>query len=729
MAMTTNRALLFLAGGCAAALAIAYAAGALDPMFDKPATPIVALPEPAETTTKDGRVPAPEAGAPATPDEPAAPTEAAAPEAEKQLVTAPSFDVMRVEGDGSIVIAGRATADANVEVLVGSNVIASAKAGPAGDFAAVLEEPLKPGDYQIVLRSTSPDNVVAMSVETAVVSIPETPDGQVLALVEEPGKPSQMIILPKPEAPSSDAAPEATVEAPAPATGPVAETPAEEPAVEAPAADVPAAEAPAADAPVADAPSEDQMQAALPPLAAPPEAPVSVAPAAPAQTPRVLVEAVEIDGRKIFVAGIADAGRRVRGYANEILLGDATSSPDGRYLIEAERDLPVGDYIIRVDALEADGNKVAARAAVPFEREPGETIAAVAPQAPIAPPVALPAELGNVAPAAPAEVAAADAPETTPAPAAAPTEIAPAPASSDAPPAVEPAQDAVAPAAPTEMGATEAPAPNPAAAPTEVSQAPAAEVPAATTPPATSADAASGKPASGAPAASGATQSEQAAAPADSAPVAPAQTADGSPQAPDVSGTPASPAVPPKLAPATDDGPAAPPAMAEAPGDKPEQLAQAEAPADKPEQLAQGETPAIASEAPAAPAPSSPATAAPVADASGTGGQEDVAMAPSAGETLAAPPPADVPEVMSPKLQNVDSAVIIRRGDTLWRLSYRVYGRGVRYSTIYLANQTQIEEPDRIWPGQVFKLPEKSDDGKAEADLGRLGDRATTIPK
>jgi nucleoid-associated protein YgaU len=107
----------------------------------------------------------------------------------------------------------------------------------------------------------------------------------------------------------------------------------------------------------------------------------------------------------------------------------------------------------------------------------------------------------------------------------------------------------------------------------------------------------------------------------------------------------------------------------------------------------------------------------------------EVAMAPAAGESLASPPPADVPEVLSPKLQNVDSAVIIRRGDTLWRLSYRVYGRGVRYSTIYLANQSQIEDPNRIWPGQVLKVPEKSNDGKADADLERLGDRVTTVPK
>ena len=87
--------------------------------------------------------------------------------------------------------------------------------------------------------------------------------------------------------------------------------------------------------------------------------------------PKVTVDAVEIEGRKVFVAGAADPGRNVRVYANDILLGEAPASPSGRFLIETERDLPVGDYIIRADALEPDGDKVVARAAVPFEREPG----------------------------------------------------------------------------------------------------------------------------------------------------------------------------------------------------------------------------------------------------------------------------------------------------------------------------------------------------------------------
>jgi nucleoid-associated protein YgaU len=86
-----------------------------------------------------------------------------------------------------------------------------------------------------------------------------------------------------------------------------------------------------------------------------------------------------------------------------------------------------------------------------------------------------------------------------------------------------------------------------------------------------------------------------------------------------------------------------------------------------------------------------------------------------------------VPETTAPKLQHADGAVIIRRGDSLWRISRRVYGHGIRYSTIYLANQKQISDPDRIWPGQVFTVPETSKEGDT-ADLKALGDQATTPP-
>jgi nucleoid-associated protein YgaU len=48
---------------------------------------------------------------------------------------------------------------------------------------------------------------------------------------------------------------------------------------------------------------------------------------------------------------------------------------------------------------------------------------------------------------------------------------------------------------------------------------------------------------------------------------------------------------------------------------------------------------------------------------------------------------------------------IVQHGNSLWQIARRAYGAGPRYVTIYSANPNQIRDPDRIYPGQVFKLP------------------------
>ena len=67
-------------------------------------------------------------------------------------------------------------------------------------------------------------------------------------------------------------------------------------------------------------------------------------------------------------------------------------------------------------------------------------------------------------------------------------------------------------------------------------------------------------------------------------------------------------------------------------------------------------------------------------------------------------------------LQASKTSVIIRRGDTLWQISRRIYGKGVRYTTIYLANEAQISDPDRILPGQVFGVPDKTAETDEQAE-------------
>jgi hypothetical protein len=49
--------------------------------------------------------------------------------------------------------------------------------------------------------------------------------------------------------------------------------------------------------------------------------------------------------------------------------------------------------------------------------------------------------------------------------------------------------------------------------------------------------------------------------------------------------------------------------------------------------------------------------------------------------------------------------VVVQPGESLWRLARESYGTGVRYTVIYQANQGQIRDPDKIYPGQVLAVP------------------------
>jgi nucleoid-associated protein YgaU len=437
---------------------------ASEPVVTEVAKPAVEAEKPVEIAKVD---PAATAVEPAVekPAETAAKTpEPAATPAPAVAEIAPAFDTLRAEPDGSLLVSGQSQPNSDIELLNGSTVLGKVKAGASGDFAMVLDEPLKPGDYALVLRMTSPDGKVATSLQTATVAIPETKTGQVLALVEEPGKASRIISAPAAGKPAE-----------------VATAPAVEP--EKP------AEVAAADPAANPATAETEMKAEVP----------AAEPAKPA-VEEVAVEAVEIEGKKIFIAGQAKAGSTIRLYANGDILGETKATENNRFLLEIERELAVGDYAISAEMLDANGQNVLAKAVVPFKREAGEAVVAVAPAAP------------KEEPAAEAAVAAP------------------------------------------------------------------AEQPAGTAEPATQ---------------------DVAAAPAESA-------------------------------------------------------------------------------------------------------AQDAATAPA--------------------LQKVDTSVIIRRGDSLWRISKRIYGRGVRYSTIYLANKEKVANPNRIWPGQVMMIPDKTPEGEA-ADMAEIEKR------
>ena len=51
--------------------------------------------------------------------------------------------------------------------------------------------------------------------------------------------------------------------------------------------------------------------------------------------------------------------------------------------------------------------------------------------------------------------------------------------------------------------------------------------------------------------------------------------------------------------------------------------------------------------------------------------------------------------------------VIVQRGDALWRIAYSSYGEGIKYVDIVRRNAAAINDPDLIFPNQIFALPQK----------------------
>ncbi len=275
----------------------------------------------------------------AQPAQPAA-TPAAAPapgDAAQATPGAPTFDVLRVEPDGSAVVAGKAQPGAKLEILSNGKVIAQTTIDGTGDFAAVFDNPLPPGDHELVLRSTDASGKATQSEEVATVSVPENKAGELLAMVSKPGKASRVLAMP-------EAAP--------PALQPQQAAQSQQPAA--------TSETGASNTP---APAAGVM-----------------APAAAPLTSTVQVSAVEFEGSKIFVAGSAPAASTVRALVDDSEIGKTTAEASGHFVIEGDVDLTVGSHIITVEELNSDGT-VKVRVRVPFER-PQTDQATVAMQAP-----------------------------------------------------------------------------------------------------------------------------------------------------------------------------------------------------------------------------------------------------------------------------------------------------------------------------------------------------------
>ena len=69
--------------------------------------------------------------------------------------------------------------------------------------------------------------------------------------------------------------------------------------------------------------------------------------------------------------------------------------------------------------------------------------------------------------------------------------------------------------------------------------------------------------------------------------------------------------------------------------------------------------------------------------------------------------------ISQPDMSTIESItediVVVQPGNSLWRISRRFYGRGIMYTIIFKANRSQINDPDLIYPGQIFEIPKTND--------------------
>lgn len=574
----------------------------------------------------------------------------------------PRFDVLRVEKDGSTVIAGTGPASSRVEVLSGGNVLAWTMSGPGGDFAIVFDEPLAPGDYELSLRAKAEDGSMVASSETGIVHVPASAGAEdaggeeVIAMVTKEGEASRVL-----QAPGSAE----TVETPVASAQPSEESADEAGEQQVASAEpAPATEGETAAVTPADATEEASEEAAAEDTAAGETATEETASETPSETPAgderaaqvdvpVLVKAVDVDGGKLFVAGSGQPGRSINIYLDGKFLGATTVGPEGGFLLETDGDIEAGTHEIRADMLADGSTDVTKRAVVPLIHEvpeSGETQVAAA-ETP-----------------KPAEEAGSDA-GTQPSGAQAPGTHSPGTQASEGSQSVIPVEESAGAASETVNDTASEPAGQTASAGEEAPASPveearqgsetatggetasggettvASETPAAAEgeAPATETAAAESKAVDApAPGGEGVVQSGQ----------APVQTAD------QTAGQPA--------------GEASQEMASKMPGETAGNAADAPASADERMALKSADEPAM--------------------EQAGKPTQEMAA--------------ADTPDAEAkPKPIRTGANVIIRRGDNLWRISRRMLGSGIKYTVIYEANRDQIRDPHWIYPGQVFDVP------------------------
>ncbi|ANP35346.1 hypothetical protein JL2886_00414 [Phaeobacter gallaeciensis] len=351
-----------------------------------------------------------------------APVEEAAP-----LLEAPTLDLVRVDPDGALVVAGRAQAGAAVEVLLDGTVLEQTEVQGSGDFVifssilpsdqprvisllARFEDQKQPSEDQFILApiSAAPEPQVADAedaakpkAEPAAVSedtaAPQSEEAVEVAQVETSEAVSQEQSTEQSGAPAPVAAEGEVQPVVAETTTPQveAETAAPEQPVEAEAAQLEVATAegetgtvgPDDTTPPQSEPVADETLASAETVPAPQPEPTAVAvlragadgvelvqPATPVLNGKVVLDTISYsDSGEVLLAGRGRADALVRVYVDNALKTEFLVAEDGRWG-GALAAVEPGIYTLRLDEISASGEEVLSRLETPFKREAPEVL-------------------------------------------------------------------------------------------------------------------------------------------------------------------------------------------------------------------------------------------------------------------------------------------------------------------------------------------------------------------
>lgn len=320
----------------------------------------------------------------------------------------PKFDILRVEKDGYAVIAGSAPAGSKVEIFDGDLVIATENSGPSGQFVAVLDTPLSAGPHELIIHATLEDGHVLISLQAGIINVPDGVN-DLMTMIIEPGKASKIMQAPEPEPkkqvevasiePQPKEEPVPVIETPKPAEKVEEPKPVEVEKVEEP-KPVEKAEEPKPVETVEEPKPVEKAEEPKPVVKAEEPKPVEKVeepkPVVEAEKPKpvekveevkqvepepvkpepkksiipVLIQAADVEGKQLFIAGTGQPGAMVHIYIDGKFLGNAAIGDQGSYLFEGNSGLEAGRHAVRADMTEKGSLTVLARAVVSLLHEP-----------------------------------------------------------------------------------------------------------------------------------------------------------------------------------------------------------------------------------------------------------------------------------------------------------------------------------------------------------------------